>query len=191
MSMLTKEEELELHCRLNKDYPPLRTPPKAQSSISICFSQWLETGDPDYLDKIIIVIDSHGLEIKGVLLEQLAIASYKRLKREFHYGKKTKVNKSVPSDQANWNIFKLMHFCKYNLEDAAFLSSGWLDKTFPEYGLKASVLNLRYPQWRDKNIDSIDYVKSIRPDGWNKEEQEIFLASFPKSVSNHLKGERR
>jgi hypothetical protein len=183
------DEHQQLIIRFNRDYPPLRT--QGYTQLKINFGLWLTSEDPDYLDKIVIVMNTHSIEIKGVILEQLAIASLKRLKREFHYGKKTKVNKDVPADQANWQIFKLIHFCDYTLGDATILAAGWLDKTFPEHSLKASVLDKRYPNWAKTNKDSIDYVKSIREDGWGKEEQNKFLSFFPEYISDSLKGNRR
>ncbi|MBA6370960.1 hypothetical protein H4J56_05910 [Colwellia sp. BRX8-4] len=187
MSYYSKEEKYELQIRFCKE-----TPLKEHvTSISINFSEWLESGDPDYLDKIIIDADKNNIAIKGVLLEQISIASLRRLKREYSYTKKTKINANVPSDQAYWVIFKLTFFCNKSISESALLAAVWLDNIFPSHSTKASTLEKRYPTWRSDNIDSIEYVKSIREDGWSKLEQENFISSIPHLIPQSLRGNRR
>lgn len=187
MDKYSPEEIFEIQMRFEKE-TALKD---SITSISISFSQWLESGDPDYLDKVIIDVNKHNLEIKGVLLEQVAIASLKRLKREYSYTKKTKVNAELPTEQAYWKIFKLNNFCNKSINEASLLAAAWLDYRFPSHSTKASTLEKRYPTWRNKNIESIEYVKSIREEGWCKQEQENFLSSFPKTIPQSLKGNRR
>lgn len=187
MSYYSEEEKHGLRMRLCRETPLKQN----VSSIRINFSEWVETGDPDYLDKIIIDADNHNIAIKGVLLEQISIASLKRLKREYSYTKKTKVNADVPSEHAYWVIFKLTYFCDKRISEAALLAAAWLDYMFPSHSTKASTLEKRYPTWRSDNADSIEYVKSIRENGWSKLEQENFILSIPHLIPQSLKGNRR
>lgn len=187
MGNYSSEEILEIKMRFQRETPlkDIRT------SIRINFSNWLDSGDPDYLDKVIIDANNNNMEIKGVLLEQVAIASLKRLKREYSYTKKTKINSEVPTENAYWQIFKLNHFCNKSISEASLLAAAWLDYMFPSHSTKASTLEKRYPTWRHKNIDSVEYVKTIREEGWCKQEKEKFLSSFPEAIPQSLKGNRR
>jgi hypothetical protein len=184
----------DLMCRFNREYPTLGYP-KIYVELKINFSEWLETGNPDYLDKTILVCAKHNVPMAGVLLEQLAVASLKRLKKGYtniYKQKATKVNKNAPSNEAHWMIFKLTYFCNKFIYDASFLSAGWLDMTFPLYSKKASVLEKEHKSWVDKNKDDIEYIKTeVRPEGWSKLEQDEFLTNFPKNISESLRGNRR
>ena len=183
------DESHDLRFRFIRDYPPLTT--QGYTPLKINFSFWLKSGDPDYLDKIIMDLDKSGTEIKGVLLEQIAIAAKKRLLRKYSYTKKTKVNSDVLLDQTCWVVFKLIHFCNKTMEDATLLSAGILDAKFPLESKKASTIDKEYTKWKKANSDSIDIVKSFKPDGWTKDEQNNFLALFPEKISPSLKGNRR
>ncbi len=187
MSGYSEEKKNELYLRYQSE-----TPLKQRiSSIRINFSEWLDSGDPDYLDKIIIDANKNDIEIKGVLLEQISIASLKRLKREYSYTKKTKINANIPREEAYWVIFKLTYFCNKGVGEASLLAAAWLDNMFPFNSTKASTLEKRYPAWKSDNKNSVEYVMSIRKDGWSKAEQEEFLSTIPDLIPKSLKGNRR
>jgi hypothetical protein len=183
------DESLDLSLRFNNDYSPLTT--QGYTPLKINFSLWLQSGDPDYLDKIIMDLDKSCTEIKGVLLEQIAIAAKKRLLREYSYTKKTKVNSDILLDETCWVVFKLIHFCNKTMSDATLLAASLLDEKFPFASKKASTIDKEYAVWKKAHIDSINIVKSYKPDGWTQEEQTNFLTLFPEKISPSLKGNRR
>ena len=95
-------------------------------ALSLNFSKWLDTEDPDYLDQVVLLCAKDKIPIRGVLLESLSIASGRRINREYNYGKKTKVNAGADKAIAHQKTFLLTEFCHKSLFEASFLVIGWL-----------------------------------------------------------------
>lgn len=185
MKFYSEEEKQELIIRYCSECMDLNT------HYSVLFEQWLNSGDPDYLDKMIMDMNRDGLQIKGLILEQMAIASFNRLLREYSYTKKTRINIDILDEQTYFLIFKLIHFCHKKRDEATFLMAGLLDAKYPLASKKASYLDKQYSKWSEENVTHIDYVKSLKPDGWTIEEQDTFMNNFPNKISPALRGNRR
>ena len=162
------------------------------TKIKLEFNNWLNIQDPDYMDSVVIQCNKNNIPITGVLLEQLAIASLKRLSREYDYRKKTKVNQDLPYEEAYKLIFQLCHFCSKGREEATLLVASMMCEYYPDHYKKASTLDQGYIKWkRTKGIrELIEYSINERPNGWDEQEQKHFLSLFPEPNMN-LQGSRR
>jgi hypothetical protein len=192
----SKEEISKLFARFDREYLFLGRNTKLLVKISQHFMRWLETQHPDWLDSLVVLCDKNDVEVSGVLLEQLAIASSTRLKREYtkiYRQEESKAGKAWVDKRADKNIFILVYYCGKTKEEACLLAAGWLSEYFPDCTKKASTLEKRYPNWERENKDSVDRAKYLvsAGHGWTKAQQLAFLDDFPSDISEDLKGNRR
>lgn len=184
MGLYSEDEKRELKIRFYSEYETLGAPD------SILFGQWLNTGDPDYLDKLIMDANRDNIEIKGVLLEQVAIAAKNRLLRKYTYTKRTKINQEGFLDFICLHVFKLRTYCNKTDDEATFLVAGALDKQYPLSSKKASTISKEYAAWARGHSEYLEKAKSNGPDKWSKKQQEDYLSQFPNKISEVLRGNR-
>jgi hypothetical protein len=156
------------------------------------FSWWVMTQNPDYMDRVVIECNRINIPLKGVLLEQLAIASSNRLSRIYSYRQESKIGKSFALHNAFKSIFELCHFCGKTREDATLLVATMMAEHFPDDQPKASSLDKGYIKWIKTKEGSklIEELKIEFYDGWSDEAQKQVLLSFPEPNTD-FQGSRR
>jgi hypothetical protein len=157
------------------------------------FSWWVRTQDPDYMDYVVIECNRINIPLKGVLLEQLAIASSNRLSRIYSYRqKKPKIERNFVLDGAFKSIFELCQFCGKTREDATLLVATMMAERFPSDKQKASTLDKGYINWINTKEGSelTEELKIEFPDGWSDEAQKSTLLRFPEPNTD-FQGSRR
>ncbi len=156
------------------------------------FSWWVKTQDPDYMDYVVIECNRINIPLKGILLEQLAIASSNRLSRRYSYRQKPKIDRNFALHEAYKSIFELTHFCEKSREDATLLVATMMAKNFPSANLKASTLDKGYIDWK-KTKEGCELIEELNiryPDVWSDEAQKMVLSGFPEPNTD-FQGSRR
>jgi hypothetical protein len=165
---------------------------KNNFTVEIYFSGWVKTQDPDYMDYVIIECNRINIPLKGVLLEQLAIASANRLSRRYSYRSKPKIDQHRALNKAYKSIFELSHFCGKTRKDATLLVATMMAENFPSYKQLASSLDKGYTNWKNTKEGSelIIELKIEYYDGWSDDAQKRVLLTFPKPNTD-FEGSRR
>ena len=156
------------------------------------FSWWVKTQDPDYMDYVVIECNRINIPLKGVLLEQLAIASTNRLSRRYSYRQKPKIDRNLALHEAYKLIFELTHFCEKSREDATLLVATMMAENFPSAKLKASTLDKGYIGWK-KTKEGRELIEELNiryPDVWSDKAQKMVLSGFPEPNTD-FQGSRR
>jgi hypothetical protein len=123
------------------------------------FSQWLNTADYDYLDKMILLFSEFNIPIKGVALKEVAQAAADRLGRVVEVKDKYKTDKKRNADkisvlyETNIKVFQLVELCGIERERACYLVANWLDNKYgviPTFTKKATTIDKEYKNWLSK-----------------------------------------
>jgi hypothetical protein len=156
------------------------------------FSWWVKTQNPDYMDHVVIECNRINIPLKGVLLEQLAIASSNRLSRIYSYRQESKVGQEFALHNAYKSIFELCQFCEKTRKDATLLVATMLAEHFPNDKRKASSLDKGYLNWikTKEGSEIVEELKIEFPDVWSYEAQKRVLSGFPEPNTD-LQGSRR
>jgi hypothetical protein len=156
------------------------------------FSWWVKTQDPDYMDYVVIECNRVNIPLKGVLLEQLAIASSNRLSRRYTYRQKPKIDRNFVLHWAFSSIFELCQFCGKTREDATLLVATMMAERFPSDKQKASTLDKGYITWirTKEGIEFTEELKIEFYDGWSDKAQKMVLSNFPEP-NKDFQGSRR
>jgi hypothetical protein len=165
---------------------------KNNFTVEIYFSWWVKTQDPDCMDCVIIECNRINIPLKGVLLEQLAIASENRLSRRYSYRTKLKIDRHRALHKAYKSIFELSHFCGKTREDATLMVATMMAEHFPSDKQKASSLDKGYTNWINTKAGS-ELIKELKIeyyDGWSDDAQKAVLLTFPEPNTD-FKGSRR
>jgi hypothetical protein len=165
---------------------------KNNFTVEIYFSLWLKTQDPDYIDYLVIECNRINIPIKGVLLEQLAIASSNRLSRIYSYRQKPKIDRNFALHKAYKSIFELCYFCGKTRQEATLLVATMMAENFSSDKLKASTLDKGYIDWK-KTKEGTKLIKELKAeyyDGWSDEAQKKVLLGFPEPNTD-FQGSRR
>jgi hypothetical protein len=165
---------------------------KNNFSVEVYFSWWVQTQDPDYMDRVVIECNRINIPLKGVLLEQLAIASSNRLLRRYSYRQKPKIDRHFALHKAYKSIFELCQFCGKTREDATLVVATMMAEHFPSDKQKASSLDKGYINWikTKEGSELIEELNTKYYDGWSDEAQRRVLLGFPKPNTD-FKGSRR
>lgn len=161
-------------------------------SVGFYFSWWVRTQDPDYMDYVVIECNRKNIPLKGVLLEQLALASSNRLSRRYSYRQEPKIDRYFALHEAYKSIFELSQFCGKTREDATLVVATMMAEHFPNDKKKASTLDKGYINWikTKEGRELIEESKITFPDGWSDDAQKSFLLIFPEPDTD-FKGSRR
>jgi hypothetical protein len=165
---------------------------KNNFSVEIYFSGWVKTQDPDYMDYVVIECNKRNIPLKGVLLEQLAIASSNRFSRIYSYRTKPKIDQYFALHKAYKAIFELCQFCEKTRKDATLLVATMMGENFPSAKLMASTLDKGYIKWI-KTKEGCELIKELKTkyyDGWSDEAQKMVLSGFPEPNTD-FQGSRR
>lgn len=156
------------------------------------FNWWVKTQDPDYMDYVVIECNKINIPLKGVLLEQLAIASSNRLSRRYSYRQESKIDRNFALHEAYKSIFELCHFCEKTRKYATLMVATKMADNFPSGELKASTLDKGYIKWikTKEGSELIEELKIEFYDGWSDEAQKRVLLGFPEPNTD-LQGSRR
>ena len=165
---------------------------KNNFTVEIYFSGWVKTQNPDYMDYVVNECNKKNIPLKGVLLEQLAIASSNRLSGIYSNRKKTKIGKDFALHKAYKSIFELCYFCKMSREYATLVVATMMAANYPSYKQQASSLDKGYLNWKKTKEGSelIEELKIEFPDGWSDKTQKMVLLSFPEPNTD-FQGSRR
>ncbi|EHD1698799.1 hypothetical protein ACNPDD_002773 [Vibrio vulnificus] len=122
------------------------------------FSRWLDTGDYDELDRVVIFCRDISVPIKGVLLDEVANVASSRLNRETQISKKYRaaqtdiplVKDSINSGSID-RVLRLIGLCGLDAEEACFLVANWLRfrKYYTDH--KATTIHKKCKEWLSKN----------------------------------------
>ncbi|HGS4862213.1 TPA: hypothetical protein ACMDP8_003321 [Vibrio cholerae] len=122
------------------------------------FSRWLDTGDYDELDRVVIFCRKISVPIKGVLLDEVANVALSRLNREAQISKKYRTAqtdiplvKDIINSGSIDRVFRLIGLCGLDAEEACFLVANWLRfrKYFTDH--KATTIHKKCKTWLSKN----------------------------------------
>ncbi|MBY7926916.1 hypothetical protein KW471_04985 [Vibrio fluvialis] len=196
--------------QFRKDYPHVESTYYFDFlECSLMFDQWLETTNPDHLDRLIAYFAVNQIPIKGVLLSELGALSASRLIREkfFVDHMRTKPNKAFKASwdyACNIKVLKLIIWCDMPLYKACELVAQWRDKQDLNLSSqkKASSLEKEFSAWRKDHQDEESLIRN--PDeladcynyqNWSDEQKErtklFLLGEEFGDVPDNLKGERR
>ncbi|MEC7308928.1 hypothetical protein ACPV5I_10490 [Vibrio gigantis] len=159
---------------------------------------WKETGDPDYLDHLIVFCFEHNIPVTQEILQYLASSSKKRLNREYKYRtKKGAIRDESLKNQALLWVMKLVEFCGLTQQQACEKAVAMLHRDYPSCSLrKASSMDKKYLEWKKENSSLIEELKSTRRkkyghEEWTSKEIAEFIAAFDIELDPQLKGNRR
>ncbi|MFT5760300.1 MAG: hypothetical protein ACI9LM_005085 [Alteromonadaceae bacterium] len=165
---------------------------KNNFSVEVYFSWWVKTQDPDYMDSVVIECNRVNIPLKGVLLEQLAVASSNRILRSYSYRNDSKIDRYFALDKAYKSIFELCEFCGKTREDATLLVATKMADNFPTGKQKASTLDKGYLAWikTKEGRELTEELKTKYYKGWSDEAQKQVLLGFPEPNTDY-QGSRR
>lgn len=148
-----------------EDYPPNEQ--WVYAVLYSYFSRWLDTGDYDELDRVVIFCRDISVPIKGVLLDEVASVASSRLNRETQISKKyraaqtdTPLVKDIINSGSIDRVLRLIGLCGLDAEEACFLVANWLRfrKYFTDH--KATTIHKKCKEWLSKNKSKkLDPVK--------------------------------
>lgn len=150
----------------------------------------VEMQNPAFLDYAFVLCVERNVMPPPTLIKLLKNAAVLRLSGKTITKREAiaPIRKSAMFGACLW-AFKLMHFGELTKESAINHACVALSQSHPDFQVKNSYLDKLYNQWSKDNLRFLNDLK--KQPSWSKEEQKIYIDSFPEIIPKGLQGTRR